>query len=85
VKALHDSCYVDPSRNPSVIKEDDPVKCAAINEATRRYEEMIARRKSENSGHIHQHATNVKQEKHIISREINAKATKTSVERHYLE
>jgi len=85
VKALHDSCYVDPSRNYRVIKEDDPVKAAAINEATRRYEEMVARRKSENSGHIHQHAVNVKQENHIINREQNAKALKTTMARESLE
>jgi len=26
VKALHDSCYVIPEKNPRVIKDDDPVK-----------------------------------------------------------
>ena len=84
VKALHDSCYVEPARNYRVIKEDDPVKVAAINEATRRYEEMVARRKSENSGHIHQHAVNVTQENHIINREINAKSNKQVLEKSQL-
>ena len=26
VKALHDSCYIEPGQNPRVIQDNDPVK-----------------------------------------------------------
>jgi len=52
VKALHDSCYVSPSKNYRVIKDSDPVKSAAMSEATRRYEEMVNQRKHDNTDHI---------------------------------
>jgi len=53
LKALHDSCYISPGKNQRVIQDDDPVKTAAMNEAKRRYEEMVANRKNNNVKHIY--------------------------------
>ena len=38
LKALHDSCYVEPERNPRVIQDTDPVKKNAWKDALARHE-----------------------------------------------
>ncbi len=48
VKALHDSCYVEPERNPRVIQDHDPVKKTAWQNALARHELTVAQKKGFN-------------------------------------
>ncbi len=48
VKALHDSCYVEPERNPRVIQDHDPVKKTAWQNALARHEQSVAQKKGFN-------------------------------------
>jgi len=42
VKALHDSCYQVPEKNPRVIQDTDPVKDTAWRAALQRHEQQVA-------------------------------------------
>ena len=48
VKALHDSCYQVPEKNPRVIQDTDPVKNEAWRAALARHESEVAQQKSFN-------------------------------------
>ena len=41
VRSIFDSCYIRPDENPNVIQDDDPVKTAGIQSATKRFEQGL--------------------------------------------
>jgi len=45
---IFDSEYKLPNENHRVIKDEDPIKKAALNEARRRYEMLIEKEKTRN-------------------------------------
>jgi len=55
VKALHDSCYVQPEKNPRVIQDSNPVKSNAWRDALMRHEDKIAQQKGFNETVMKKH------------------------------
>lgn len=59
VKALHDSCYMVPEKNPRVIQDTDPVKTQAWRAALERHESQVAQQKQFNEVVMKKHAEKV--------------------------
>ena len=55
VKALHDSCYIQPDQNPRVIQDSAPAKQQAWKDALARHENQVASQKHFNEGVLKQH------------------------------
>lgn len=69
VKALHDSCYVQPEKNPRVIQDTNPVKSNAWRDALQRHENSVAQQKGFNETVMKKHYQQIKSDTDVIDRE----------------